>query len=40
MHELAIAESIVGVRGRHANGRRVAKVHLKVGQLRQLVPSA
>ena len=40
MHELAIAESIVGIGGRHANGRRVTKVHLKVGHLRQVVPSA
>ena len=40
MHELAIAESIVGISGRHANGRRVAKVHLKVGYLRQLGSSA
>ena len=40
MHELAIAESIVGIVGRHANGRRVTKVQLKVGHLRQVVPSA
>lgn len=40
MHELAIAESIVGIAGRHANGRRVTKVYLKVGHLRQVVPSA
>ena len=40
MHELAIAESIVGIAGRHANGRRVTKVQLKVGHLRQVVPSA
>ena len=40
MHELAIAESIVGISGRHANGRPVTKVYLKVGHLRQIVPSA
>ena len=40
MHELAIADSIVQIAGRHANGRRVTKVHLKVGHLRQVVPSA
>jgi hydrogenase nickel incorporation protein HypA/HybF len=40
LHELAIAESIVGIVGRHANGRRVTKVQLKVGYLRQVVPSA
>jgi hydrogenase nickel incorporation protein HypA/HybF len=37
---MAIAESIVGIVGRHANGRRVTKVQLKVGHLRQVVPSA
>ncbi len=40
MHELAIADSIVQIVGRHANGRRVTKVQLKVGHLRQVVPSA
>ncbi len=40
MHELAIAESVVQIAGRHAGGRRVTKVYLKVGHLRQVVPSA
>ena len=40
MHELSIAESVVQVASRHANGRRVTKVYLKVGHLRQVVPSA
>ena len=40
MHELAIAGSIVEIAGRHANGRRVTKVYLKVGHLRQVVTSA
>ena len=40
MHELAIAESIVRIAGQQADGRRVAKVQLKVGHLRQVVPSA
>jgi hydrogenase nickel incorporation protein HypA/HybF len=40
LHELAIAESIVGISARHADGRRVTKVYLKVGHLRQVVPSA
>jgi hydrogenase nickel incorporation protein HypA/HybF len=40
LHELAIAESIVTIAGRHANGRRVTKVQLKLGHLRQVVPSA
>ena len=40
MHELSIAESVVRVASRHAEGRRVTKVYLKVGHLRQVVPSA
>ena len=40
MHELAIAESVVQVASRHADGRQVTKVYLKVGHLRQVVPSA
>jgi hydrogenase nickel incorporation protein HypA/HybF len=40
LHELAIAESIVQIADRHANGRRVTKVQLRVGHLRQVVPSA
>jgi hydrogenase nickel incorporation protein HypA/HybF len=40
MHELSIAESVVEIADRHARGRRVAKVELRVGHLRQVVPSA
>ncbi|HZO58171.1 MAG TPA: hydrogenase maturation nickel metallochaperone HypA [Solirubrobacterales bacterium] len=40
MHELAIAQSVVTIADRHAAGRRVASVQLKVGHLRQVVPSA
>ena len=40
MHELAIAEAIVAIAERHAAGRRVARVEVKVGRLRQVVPSA
>jgi hydrogenase nickel incorporation protein HypA/HybF len=40
MHELAIAESIVDVALRHARDRPVARVELKVGHLRQVVPAA
>ena len=40
MHELSIAESVVRIAERHADGRPVAKVELKVGHLRQVVPSA
>jgi hydrogenase nickel incorporation protein HypA/HybF len=40
LHELSIADSIVQIASHHANGRRVIKVRLKVGHLRQVVPSA
>ena len=40
MHELAIADSVVQIACRHAAGRQVTKVYLKVGHLRQVVPSA
>jgi hydrogenase nickel incorporation protein HypA/HybF len=40
MHELSIAEAVVRIACAHADGRRVAKVELKLGHLRQVVPSA
>jgi hydrogenase nickel incorporation protein HypA/HybF len=40
LHELAIADSVVQIACRHAAGRQVTKVYLKVGHLRQVVPSA
>ena len=40
MHELSIAESVVSIASRQAAGRRVTKVQMKVGYLRQIVPSA
>lgn len=40
MHELSIAESVVRIAGNQAEGRRVTKVWMKVGHLRQVVPSA
>jgi hydrogenase nickel incorporation protein HypA/HybF len=40
MHELSIAESIVELATRHAAGRRVVKVEVKVGHLRQVVPDS
>jgi hydrogenase nickel incorporation protein HypA/HybF len=40
MHELAIADSVVQIAIRHARGRRVTRVELRVGHLRQVVPSA
>ena len=40
MHELSIAESVVRAAERHAGDRVVTRVQLKVGHLRQVVPSA
>jgi hydrogenase nickel incorporation protein HypA/HybF len=40
MHELSIAASVVEIVCRHAGDRRVGQVELKVGQLRQVVPSS
>jgi len=40
VHELSIAEAVVRIATQHAAGRPVAKVELKVGHLRQVVPSA
>ena len=40
MHELSIAEAIVDVVERHAQGRAVARVDVRVGHLRQVVPEA
>src|SRR3954451_15470198 len=40
MHELSLAQAVVAIATEHAAGRRVVKVELKVGHLRQVVPSA
>jgi hydrogenase nickel incorporation protein HypA/HybF len=40
MHELSIAEAIVDVSMRHAEGRPVVKVEVRVGHLRQVVPDS
>jgi hydrogenase nickel incorporation protein HypA/HybF len=40
MHELSIADAVVTIVNRHAAGRPVTRVELKVGHLRQVVPSA
>jgi hydrogenase nickel incorporation protein HypA/HybF len=40
MHELSLAAAVVEIACRHAGGRRVTKVGLKVGHLRQVVPAA
>lgn len=38
MHELSIGAAVVDTAVRHAAGRRVLAVHLRVGALRQVVP--
>jgi len=40
VHELALAEAVVAIAEEHARGRRVARVELRVGRLRQVVPDA
>jgi hydrogenase nickel incorporation protein HypA/HybF len=40
VHEFAIASAIVNTVLRHAEGRRVTAVLLRVGQLRQVVPES
>jgi hydrogenase nickel incorporation protein HypA/HybF len=40
MHELAIAEAVVDIAVRHAAGRRVTRVEVQVGHLRQVVPAS
>ena len=40
MHELSIASAIVDTALRHANDRRVTRVDVQVGALRQVVPDS
>jgi len=40
VHEYAIAEGVIAVACKHAAGRRIAAVDLRVGHLRQVVPDA
>jgi len=40
MHELALSRAIVEAARRHAGGRRVTAVHVKLGALRQAVPGS
>jgi hydrogenase nickel incorporation protein HypA/HybF len=40
MHELAIAGAVVELAAKSAGGRRVRRVQLTVGHLRQVVPAA
>jgi hydrogenase nickel incorporation protein HypA/HybF len=38
VHELSICASIADIATRHANGRPVSVINVRVGQLRQIVP--
>ena len=40
MHELSVASAVVDTVLRHAEGRRVLVVNLRIGQLRQVVPDS
>jgi hydrogenase nickel incorporation protein HypA/HybF len=40
MHEMAIADAVVGIAALRAHGARVSKIELRVGQMRQVVPPA
>lgn len=38
MHELSICQSIIGIVEKHADGRGVRTVNVRIGTLRQIVP--
>lgn len=38
MHELSICNSMVGIVRKHAEGRGIRTVHVRIGALRQIVP--
>ena len=40
MHELSIASAIAAIAEQHAAGRRITAVHVRIGGLRQVVPSS
>src|SRR5579864_4124422 len=40
VHELSIAQSVVEIACRHAAERRITQVTVRIGHLRQVVPSA
>lgn len=40
MHELGVAEAVVDIAAEQAAGRRVSKVHVRVGALMRVDPSA
>jgi hydrogenase nickel incorporation protein HypA/HybF len=40
VHELSLADAIVTIAQEHADGRRVTRVEVRIGHLRQVVPDA
>ena len=40
MHELSIADAVRAIAERHADGRSVTRVEVRVGHLRQVVPES
>jgi hydrogenase nickel incorporation protein HypA/HybF len=40
LHELSVASAVIDTATRHADGRRVTAVQLRVGHLRQVVPDS
>jgi hydrogenase nickel incorporation protein HypA/HybF len=40
VHELSVSAAVVDTAVRHAAGRRVTRVHLRIGALRQVVPGS
>ena len=40
MHELALSQAIADTVIRHADGRRVGRVEVRIGHLRQVVPDS
>ncbi|MGB9183290.1 MAG: hydrogenase maturation nickel metallochaperone HypA [Solirubrobacteraceae bacterium] len=40
MHELSVATAVLGTALKHADGRRVTVVSVRVGRLRQVVPDS
>lgn len=38
MHELSICHSMLGIVKQHAAGREVRMVHVRIGEMRQIVP--
>jgi hydrogenase nickel incorporation protein HypA/HybF len=40
VHELSLCDAIVGTTMKHADGRAVKKVTVRIGHLRQVVPDA